>query len=208
MSGQPAADANDRSIHVIAAPSVLSRPHLPHVAPKKYFDLYDPANVSLPPNPNVPSGFMERNWHNNGNGEMYSYNINMGPTFIKDNVSFHQHVDDDNSRLMRRGYFAAVSFTDACVGRVLDALEQYGYKDNTIVTMWGDHGEWAEFTRDACLCAQIYHTLSLLLTFTLTYRLAFGRPKLMVQADEFRDSFPQSAALASAWADGGLARHE
>ena len=120
---------------------MLSRPHLPHVAPKKYFDLYDPANVSLPPNPNVPSGFMERNWHNNGNGEMYSYNINMGPTFIKDNVSFHQHVDDDNSRLMRRGYFAAVSFTDACVGRVLDALEQYGYKDNTIVTMWGDHGD-------------------------------------------------------------------
>jgi arylsulfatase A-like enzyme len=38
------------------------KPHLPHVAPKKYFDLYDVTKVSLPPNPKVPSGFMEHNW--------------------------------------------------------------------------------------------------------------------------------------------------
>lgn len=41
---------------------------------------------------------------------------------------------------MRRGYFAAVSFIDAQIGRVFDALEQYGFKDNTIVLLWGDHG--------------------------------------------------------------------
>jgi iduronate 2-sulfatase len=115
------------------------KPHLPHVAPKKYFDLYDITKVSLPPNPKVPSGFMEHNWYNNGNAEMRSY-TNMGAVFAADDFGFHHPLDDDSVRHMRRGYFAAVSFVDACVGRVLDALEQYGFKDNTVVTMWGDHG--------------------------------------------------------------------
>ena len=49
-------------------------------------------------------------------------------------------VDEDFSRAQRRGYFAATSFTDANVGRMLTALEAHGYKDNTVVLLWGDHG--------------------------------------------------------------------
>ena len=39
-----------------------------------------------------------------------------------------------------QGYLAAISYLDAQVGRVLDALEKSAYKDNTIICLWGDHG--------------------------------------------------------------------
>ena len=39
-----------------------------------------------------------------------------------------------------QAYLAAVSFTDANLGRLLDALEQSAYRENTIIVFWGDHG--------------------------------------------------------------------
>lgn len=41
---------------------------------------------------------------------------------------------------LRQGYCAAISYTDAQVGLVLDALEKEGLADNTVVILWGDHG--------------------------------------------------------------------
>lgn len=116
------------------------KPHLPHIVPRKYFEMYNLEEVSLPPNPRVPVGFKEENWHANGNFELESYTWNAGPEFKKEGVSFDRPVGDDFARALRRGYFAAVSFIDAQIGRVLEALEQYGFKDNTIVVLWGDHG--------------------------------------------------------------------
>ena len=63
-----------------------------------------------------------------------------GPEFKKEGFGFSHPIGDDFSRLQRRGYFAATTFTDAQVGRVLAALETEGYKNNTIVLLWGDHG--------------------------------------------------------------------
>jgi iduronate 2-sulfatase len=114
------------------------KPHLPHVAPKKYFDLYDIKKVSLAPNRFVPTGFLEENFHADGTFELISYNDNAGPVFKQDGQDFETPLDEDFSRLQRRGYFAATSFTDANVGRVLAALELHGYKENTIVLLWGD----------------------------------------------------------------------
>jgi len=117
------------------------KPHLPHIVPKAYFDLYDVDQVSLPPNPNVPTGFKEENWHSdaNGNAEMKSY-INAGKEFAREGFGFNNPIGEDFARHQRRAYFAAVSFIDAQIGRVLEALDTYGYKDNTIVLLWGDHG--------------------------------------------------------------------
>jgi iduronate 2-sulfatase len=116
------------------------KPHLPHIAPKRYFDLYDPETVSLAPNRLVPTGFREENFHADGTFELIMYNINAGPVFKKDHQDFVTPVDESFSRAQRRGYFACVSFVDAQVGRVLTALESEGYKENTIVLLWGDHG--------------------------------------------------------------------
>src|SRR6478735_10851457 len=49
-------------------------------------------------------------------------------------------VSDDEARKLIHGYHAAVSFVDAQLGRVLEALEKDGLAKNTIVVLWGDHG--------------------------------------------------------------------
>jgi arylsulfatase A-like enzyme len=49
-------------------------------------------------------------------------------------------LPEDYARQLIHGYYASVSFTDAQVGRVLDALEASGEADNTIIVLWGDHG--------------------------------------------------------------------
>jgi arylsulfatase A-like enzyme len=115
------------------------KPHLPQIVPKKYFDLYNPANISVAPNPQVPAGFKEENFHADGTWELKSYS-NANAAFSKDQQSFRTPVDASFARAQRRAYFAATSFTDANVGRVTDALAKEGYKDNTIVLLWGDHG--------------------------------------------------------------------
>eukprot|EP00656_Telonema_subtile_P005812 TRINITY_DN12657_c0_g2_i1.p1 TRINITY_DN12657_c0_g2~~TRINITY_DN12657_c0_g2_i1.p1 ORF type:complete len:545 (+),score=98.27 TRINITY_DN12657_c0_g2_i1:172-1806(+) len=118
----------------------LHKPHLPHIVPKKYYDLYDPDTVSLAPNKQVPTGFKEENWHADGNGELRSYNLNAGPEMRKDGFGFNQPIADSFARAQRRAYFAAVSFMDAQVGRVLAALQQHDLVENTIVVLWSDHG--------------------------------------------------------------------
>jgi arylsulfatase A-like enzyme len=102
-----------------SAPFFLSvgfhKPHLPHIVPKKYFDLYDVETVSIAANPAVPQHFKEENWHEDGTFAMRSFN-NMKPLFHRDNFSFDTPIDDANMREIRRGYFAATSFVDAQVG--------------------------------------------------------------------------------------------
>ena len=104
------------------------RPHLPFVAPQKYWDLYPTDEVQLPDNMFFPrdlSTAFNYNW-----GEMRAYRgiPKQGP------------VSDEQARELIRGYHASVSFIDAQVGRLLDELETLGVADNTIVVLWGDHG--------------------------------------------------------------------
>ena len=111
------------------------RPHLPFVSPKKYWDLYDPAKIPLAPNPFRPKGAPE--YAVLEGGELRSYEgIPRG------------HLPDDLARQLKHGYYAAVSYMDAQVGRVLDELERLGLRDNTIIILWGDHG-WKLGEHDA-----------------------------------------------------------
>ena len=49
-------------------------------------------------------------------------------------------IDDDQTRKLVHGYYAAVSYMDAQLGKVLDALDAEGFADNTVIAFWGDHG--------------------------------------------------------------------
>lgn len=95
------------------------KPHLPFTAPKKYWDLYERAAIDL-----AAVDLFRR-----GGGEIWQYSHD------------RSDLDDpDYARKLRQGYFASVSYVDAQVGKVLDALDEFGLSDRTIVVLWGDHG--------------------------------------------------------------------
>lgn len=103
------------------------RPHLPFVAPKKYWDLYDPAKIQLAPNPFRPKDSPD--YAVLPGGELRSYHgVPPGP------------IPDDFARQLKHGYYAAISYMDAQLGRVLDELDQLGLVEKTIIVLWGDHG--------------------------------------------------------------------
>jgi arylsulfatase A-like enzyme len=104
------------------------KPHLPFVAPKKYWDLYDPDKIPLPLIDHLPEGAPSFAGHNNG--ELHAYA----------NCPKGNPIPADFAKKLRHGYYACVSYTDAQVGRLLDALEKEGLADNTVVVLWGDHG--------------------------------------------------------------------
>ena len=101
------------------------KPHLPFVAPKKYWDMYEGQEIPLAPNGAKGS----KHWH--GSGEFFGYQF----PFEK-----KKPLADENARKARQAYFACVSYTDAQVGRVLAELKRVELDKNTIVVLWGDHG--------------------------------------------------------------------
>jgi arylsulfatase A-like enzyme len=102
------------------------KPHVPLIAPKKYFDLYDPKTIKLPPDfapkptvgPGVPAEALTRN----------------GDLFI------NRPATEQEARELIAAYYACISSTDAQVGRVLDALDRLKLRDKTVVVFFGDHG--------------------------------------------------------------------
>jgi arylsulfatase A-like enzyme len=104
------------------------KPHLPFVAPKKYWDLYDPAKVRLADNNHPPKDSPAVALHSMGELRVYSDMPKQGP------------VSDEQARRLRHGYYACVSFVDAQIGRLLAELDRLGLHENTIVVLWGDHG--------------------------------------------------------------------
>ena len=104
------------------------KPHLPFVAPKKYWDLYDPNQIPVPNIEHLPKGAPEFAGHDNG--ELHAY---VG-------VPKGNPLPADFAKKLRHGYYACISYTDAQIGRLLDALDREGLADNTVIVLWGDHG--------------------------------------------------------------------
>lgn len=106
------------------------KPHLPFVAPKRYFDLYPPAEqMKLAENREHPAGAPELAFTNFD--ELRTY---QGTPQNSD------PVPDKQAQELIRAYYAAMSYMDAQVGRVIAELEKLGLRDNTIIILWGDHG--------------------------------------------------------------------
>ena len=103
-------------------------PHLPFVAPKKYWDLYDHDSIVLADNPYAPKGAPEyamTTW-----GELRKYY----------DIPAKGPLSDEQARNMIHGYYAAISYVDAQIGRLLDELDRLGLAEKTIIVFWGDHG--------------------------------------------------------------------
>jgi len=104
------------------------RPHLPFIAPQRYWDLYDFDQIQIPSNHQFPATAPEianRDWNEL---RLYAGMPEKGP------------LDDELARRLIHGYYACVSYVDAMVGLMLDELQRLGIAENTIVMLWGDHG--------------------------------------------------------------------
>lgn len=105
----------------------FTKPHSAPTAPKRFFDLHDPAKIALPPDfaarPAAPPGFPEA-----------SIKKTNGDLFVDRDAS------PDEARKMIQAYRASASWTDWNIGRVLDALDRLGLAQKTIVVFFGDHG--------------------------------------------------------------------
>lgn len=96
------------------------RPHTPYVAPKKYFDMYPLDRITLPKRPA------------NDLDDIPAAAIGVKP--------LNYGLSEIKQKEAKRGYYAAISFMDAQLGRVLDALDSLHLTDNTIIVFWSDHG--------------------------------------------------------------------
>jgi iduronate 2-sulfatase len=103
------------------------RPHLPFVAPKRYWDLYNPHDLPMPTSWFPPEKCPPIALHDSR--EMKGY----------DGVP-KLPLTPKSTRHLRHGYYASISFMDRQIGMVLDALDQNGLRDNTIVIFISDHG--------------------------------------------------------------------
>ena len=157
------------------------RPHLPFVSPQKYWDLYDPAKIQLAPNKFRPKDAPD--YAILPGGEMRSYRD------VPDGS-----IPDDLARQLKHGYYAAISYMDAQVGKVLDEIERLGLRENTIVILWGDHG-WKLGEHDAwCKHSNSENdTNAPLLLSVPRMKNAGVRTNAMV---EFVDIYPTLAELA------------
>ena len=106
----------------------IRRPHLPFSAPQRYWDLYERAKFVPVASPQPPQGAPSLALH--------------------DSVELRGYTDmpakgawtPEQVALLRHGYYAATSYADAQIGRVLAALREHGLARNTIVIVWSDHG--------------------------------------------------------------------
>ncbi len=96
------------------------KPHDPFIAPKKYFDLY-PLEECNPPD--LPEGWEPPYQHSLPN----------------QTAVFNKFTEQDKREFLR-SYYACTSFMDAQVGKIMEALEESGQLDNTLIVFFGDHG--------------------------------------------------------------------
>lgn len=118
------------------------KPHMPFIAPKKYWDFYDPAKLTVATNNHPPK-----------NAPPIALQVFWNEMRAQSDIPDHGDLSPELGRHLVHGYYACVSFIDAQVGRILDELDRLGLAENTIVVLWGDHGYhlgehslWAKLT--------------------------------------------------------------
>ena len=106
----------------------FANPHVPWVAPRKYWDLYRTEDLPLPENRYAPKN--APSFAATSGADFYWYG----------NVPKDRKITPEFGRQCLHGYLAAISYVDAGIGRLLAESERLGLSENTIVVFWGDHG--------------------------------------------------------------------
>ncbi len=102
----------------------IFRPHLPWYVPPKYFEKFPPEDVILPKVKKTDLDDVP----------------DVGRRMARPQGDHKKVVETDNWPRAVSGYLASIAFADACVGRVLEALDASPHAGNTIIVLWGDHG--------------------------------------------------------------------
>lgn len=100
------------------------KPHLPFVAPKKYWDLYRPETLPMPSVHQPPLDAPD--YAPTSYGELRNYS----------DMSDRDANEESTTRHLIHGYYAATSYTDAQIGKVLSAVDEFGLAQNTIIVLW------------------------------------------------------------------------
>jgi arylsulfatase A-like enzyme len=107
----------------------FKKPHLPFIAPKKYWDMYDEKDIKLAPFQEMPKNAdPSHNYHNSG--ELRGY----------DGVPKKGTIPPKLQKKLIHGYYACATYIDTLIGKLLSELKTAGVEDNTIICLWGDHG--------------------------------------------------------------------
>jgi len=102
----------------------LHKPHMPWNVPRKYYDMHPLDQIKLPP-------YLETDLD-----DIPPAGVGMA------------HPETDHAKILASGrwkeaiqsYLAAISYSDAMIGRLMDAFDKSEYRDNTIIVFWSDHG--------------------------------------------------------------------
>jgi iduronate 2-sulfatase len=117
----------------------FSKPHLPFVAPKKYWDMYDREKMPIASFQEMVEKGVAIAYHSAGELRNYSDIAELAST-LKDQKGFGLTLPLEKQKELIHGYHATVSYIDAQVGMLLNTLDSLDLRKNTIVILWGDHG--------------------------------------------------------------------
>lgn len=106
----------------------FKKPHLDFIAPKKYWDLYERAEIKLATQTQAPKDGAATGLH-------ASFELR-----TRHGIPKSGPIGNELARTLLHGYYACVSYVDAQIGMMLEALDEVGIRDNTIIIVWGDHG--------------------------------------------------------------------
>lgn len=106
----------------------FNKPHLNWVAPKKYWDLYKRDSITLSPYSQPP---------------IHGAAMGLHPSFelrVRSNIPKKGAINKELAITLKHAYLACVSYVDAQIGKMLNALKDSGEYENTIIILWSDHG--------------------------------------------------------------------
>lgn len=157
------------------------KPHLPFVAPRKYWDMYKREDLRLPDNRFTPRG-----------APPYSVVDTSEPRNFTD-IPKEGPITEELGKRLLHGYLASVSYVDAQIGLVLDELDRLNLTDSTVVVLLGDngyqigeHGTWARKHTNFEISARVPLIIA---------PPRFGRGFKSATVVELLDVYPTVAAL-------------